>query len=338
MKSILVLAPLACALAAGAQNLTLSAAPQQSVVYSNDRGLGAGLADLTDQSAKDLKLKNLNGVQVSDIAAGGPAATAGIQPQDVVVAFNGQPVFSVRELQRMIAETPAGRTVPLELVRAGKTATVSVHLNPALPTPAALKTLTFAGANNASVDNLLAQAAGAIAADPSQAAALKSLRDALAQAEASFNDAQSKFGVDNPTSLDAQRRLILAEQQLRVSMNELESSKVRVKALAAMAMPVNGVDIENLTPQLASYFGLKDGQTGLLVRSVAPASAAGKAGLHAGDIVVKVNNEPISTPPLPAFNRLFSTRQGQGVSLDVLRKGEPVHIDVPPATTQPEGQ
>ncbi len=45
-----------------------------------------------------------------------------------------------------------------------------------------------------------------------------------------------------------------------------------------------GIECESLGSQLASYFGVKEG---LLVRSVTKDSAAGKAGMRAGDVIVK---------------------------------------------------
>lgn len=54
-----------------------------------------------------------------------------------------------------------------------------------------------------------------------------------------------------------------------------------------------GIGIQNLTPQLAEYFGTKDG---VLVTSVEPDSAAAKAGLRAGDVITAVGETPISSP------------------------------------------
>ncbi len=48
-----------------------------------------------------------------------------------------------------------------------------------------------------------------------------------------------------------------------------------------------GVSIESLSPQLAEYFGAKDG--GVLVSSVTENSSAKKAGLKAGDVITSVN-------------------------------------------------
>jgi len=54
----------------------------------------------------------------------------------------------------------------------------------------------------------------------------------------------------------------------------------------------SGLMVENLTPQLGDFFGAKNGQ-GVLVRSVEKGSSADKAGFRAGDVIVKINGEPI---------------------------------------------
>jgi serine protease Do len=55
-----------------------------------------------------------------------------------------------------------------------------------------------------------------------------------------------------------------------------------------------GISGEDLTPQLARYFGVKQG-AGVLVREVTPGSAAAKAGLQAGDVIVKVGDTDVQT-------------------------------------------
>jgi serine protease Do len=56
---------------------------------------------------------------------------------------------------------------------------------------------------------------------------------------------------------------------------------------------VVGFEGEGLNPQLAEFFGVKDG---VLVRSVNPMTPAAKAGLKAGDVIVKVNGTPVMSP------------------------------------------
>jgi serine protease Do len=59
------------------------------------------------------------------------------------------------------------------------------------------------------------------------------------------------------------------------------------------ASPRVGFEGEMLTPQLAEYFGVKEG---VLVRTVVAKTPAEKAGLKAGDVVTKVNGTPVTTP------------------------------------------
>jgi serine protease Do len=54
-----------------------------------------------------------------------------------------------------------------------------------------------------------------------------------------------------------------------------------------------GIETEALTSQLAEFFGVKEG---VLVRAVAKNSAAEKAGIKAGDIIVKVDDAKVATP------------------------------------------
>jgi S1-C subfamily serine protease len=52
-----------------------------------------------------------------------------------------------------------------------------------------------------------------------------------------------------------------------------------------------GIECESLGSQLAAFFGVKEG---VLVRSVAKDSAAEKAGMRAGDVIVKVDGETVA--------------------------------------------
>ncbi len=67
---------------------------------------------------------------------------------------------------------------------------------------------------------------------------------------------------------------------------------IPVSIVVARSSARSGLMVENLTPQLGEFFGAKDGN-GVLVRSVEKGSHAEKAGLRAGDVIVKVNGEAI---------------------------------------------
>ena len=78
-----------------------------------------------------------------------------------------------------------------------------------------------------------------------------------------------------------------------------------------------GVSIQSLTQDLAESFGL-DRPDGALVSTVAPNSAAAKAGLKSGDVITKVNGEAIGEPG-ELSSRVGLARPGDKVTLEVWR-------------------
>lgn len=78
----------------------------------------------------------------------------------------------------------------------------------------------------------------------------------------------------------------------------------------------SGVMVEGITPQLAEYFGCKDGASGVLVRGVEKGSPGEAAGLRAGDIIVMVDKEKISDPG--DWRHALHGRTG-AVALSILR-------------------
>ncbi|MEW6209704.1 MAG: PDZ domain-containing protein, partial [Acidobacteriota bacterium] len=91
--------------------------------------LGVFLEDVTPERAKSMNLKEERGALVMKVAEGSPAEKAGLKENDVIVAFNGRPIESVRELQRVLSETPEGRTVQLEVIRDGDRQKLSATLS-----------------------------------------------------------------------------------------------------------------------------------------------------------------------------------------------------------------
>jgi predicted metalloprotease with PDZ domain len=80
---------------------------------------------------------------------------------------------------------------------------------------------------------------------------------------------------------------------------------------------VLGVQTESLTRQLGDYFGVQNGE-GVLVRSVEKGSAADKAGLKAGDVIIKADNEKL-TDRSDLSHILRSHRTGGKMTLVVMR-------------------
>jgi serine protease Do len=89
--------------------------------------LGVGLQPLDDDSlAGALGLPKNSGEIVRSVVAGGPAARGGLQQGDVIVRVNGQPVTPEQTVSYLVANTPVGSRVPLEIIRGGKRQTVTI--------------------------------------------------------------------------------------------------------------------------------------------------------------------------------------------------------------------
>ncbi len=90
--------------------------------------LGVGIQDLTDDIAAGLNLPKNHGQIIARVEPNGPAARAGVQQGDVVVRVNGQDVTPDSTLSFLVANQPVGARVPIELIRNGRTVTVTATL------------------------------------------------------------------------------------------------------------------------------------------------------------------------------------------------------------------
>lgn len=90
----------------------------------------------------------------------------------------------------------------------------------------------------------------------------------------------------------------------------------------------SGLMVENLTPQLSEFFGAKNGD-GVLVRSVEKGSRADKAGLRAGDVIVKVGDQAVHDTS--DFTHALHSRNAGSVNVDVIRdkKAQTLTITLP---------
>jgi hypothetical protein len=78
----------------------------------------------------------------------------------------------------------------------------------------------------------------------------------------------------------------------------------------------SGLSVENITPQLGEFFGVKNGN-GVLVRAVEKGSRAEKAGFRAGDVIVRVNDEPVHDTG--DFSHAVRSRDGAAITVGVIR-------------------
>jgi membrane-associated protease RseP (regulator of RpoE activity) len=198
----------------------------QLVASEGPGWLGVTLKDVTAEKARDLKLPGEYGALVESVDADSAAAKAGLEKGDVIVEFAGERVRSVAQLRRLIGETPAGRTVSLQIIRDGQTRTLSATL----------------------------------------------------QAR------KNQFSFQIPE---------IHIPEINIAPN-LVTPYFRGFGNMFDGRPALGISGDELTAQLAGYFGVKQGK-GVLVREVVAGSPAAKAGLKAGDVIVAVDGKGVAT-------------------------------------------
>jgi serine protease Do len=87
--------------------------------------LGVSLAEIDANRAKELKLKEDYGVEITRVEDGSPAEKAGLKAGDVVLEYNGERVEGMEQFGRMVRETPPGREVKLKISRNGSGQTLT---------------------------------------------------------------------------------------------------------------------------------------------------------------------------------------------------------------------
>jgi serine protease Do len=103
--------------------------------------LGVEIQEVTPDLAKSFGLSMPSGALVAGVESDGPAAKAGIERGDIIAKFNGETVHDEHELPEMVAATPIGKQVPIEVIRNGKRVTLDATI-------AVLKEQQIASAEN----------------------------------------------------------------------------------------------------------------------------------------------------------------------------------------------
>ncbi len=90
--------------------------------------IGVYLNNLDSEKIKALNIKSTNGVLIAKVVADGPAARAGIQANDVIVAVNGKAVNSAGAFIGELAAKKVGESVELSVIRNSQTVKIRVAL------------------------------------------------------------------------------------------------------------------------------------------------------------------------------------------------------------------
>ena len=222
-----------------------------SNVIRSESYLGVYLEEVTADRAKELKLSDERGAIVMKVVEGSPAEKAGLKENDVIVSFNGRRVDTVRELQRLLAETPAGRNVQFETIRGESHHTVQATLTRRSPE------VGWAQIDDGGLRQHMAQSEES----------LKRSQDAMKLYQKDFERAGKGLG------------------QGYGSFNFVAPGRFMYYRGSRL-----GLGVESLSEQLAEFFGVKGGH-GVLVSEVAENSAASKAGIKAGDVITAVDGQ-----------------------------------------------
>jgi len=90
--------------------------------------LGVNIQEVTPELAKSFGLKDNKGTLVSQVAPNSPAEKAGIEQGDIIIQFDGKEVSDSKELPRIVASTPVGKSVTVKIARGGKVTDRQVKL------------------------------------------------------------------------------------------------------------------------------------------------------------------------------------------------------------------
>ncbi|HXF55921.1 MAG TPA: PDZ domain-containing protein, partial [Hyphomicrobiaceae bacterium] len=88
--------------------------------------LGVRIQSVSEEIASSLGVPENTGALVSSVVKDGPAAKGGVEAGDVILKFDGKEISSMRGLPRVVAQTPVGKSVEVELLRNGQKRTVKV--------------------------------------------------------------------------------------------------------------------------------------------------------------------------------------------------------------------
>ena len=115
--------------------------------------LGVLIHDVDPKLAESFGLDKPQGAAIAKVLSGSPAEQAGLQVNDVVLAFNEHRVERSSDLPPIVGSTPVGTKVPVEILRKGESKTLFV-LTAELPDENDLQIAAIAEPNSATASNL----------------------------------------------------------------------------------------------------------------------------------------------------------------------------------------
>jgi S1-C subfamily serine protease len=270
-------------------------------------------------------IKNHQGVFLTSVAPGTPAALAGLRPGDLIARVGPREVRSVEDLSQTLKEAGVGSKVDLTIWRSFEPVPLNLPVelkgtrNPALATAEAEERAVRA--------NLLA--------------VQQEIRDVRIDEQRLRSDPGRAVEAE---LLRLSARLSAAEGRLEKLRAQVAATEAKVNAAragsgdatqqrppvpgesyaAAARLEVFGLSAIGLTPRGAARLGARGG---LLVVVVRPESPADAGGVRAGDVIETVNGAPFGRLE---FRRLLSAPDATPLSLGLVRDGTRLTIAFSP--------
>ncbi|HUA96776.1 MAG TPA: DegQ family serine endoprotease [Terracidiphilus sp.] len=117
-------------------------------------------------------------------------------------------------------------------------------------------------------------------------------------------------------------------QNVNVQLGAFPESGTMGAPVEGTGSALQGVQVQDLTSNLAQQMGLPPGTSGVVVTGVDPSSSAAAAGLQHGDVIEEVDHQPVHN--LQEYNKAIAGRADQPVLLLVSRGGQTSFVVVEP--------
>jgi serine protease Do len=109
-------------------------------------------------------------------------------------------------------------------------------------------------------------------------------------------------------------------QPFTVTLGELPKDKETAESSDENSSgEIQGIDVQDLTPEISQQLNLPSGTHGVVVTSVDPASAAAAAGINRGDLIQEINHKPVNSAS--QYKQLMSSAGTQPILLLINRGG-----------------
>jgi serine protease Do len=237
--------------------------------------LGIQIRDVAKDDVAKLKLAGQAGVVVEEVTKDSAAEKAGVKAGDVVVQFDGETVRSAAQLTRVVRETAPDRTVKMAVTREGRRIEMDVT-----PSSAGEAMTMFIDQDRIRAD-----------VEKEMQSVHEKMKDLHLERKIAPG-APMPHAAPMPGAPGGPMRWKMERPEGGTFQFFGEGEGPMAMAFGA-ARGRLGVSVQSLTPELAGYFGVKDG---VLVSAVQADTPAAKAGLKAGDVITSVDDKAIGAP------------------------------------------